>query len=92
VALAGRRGGDELRDHHDGADELMRPIHKRMPVIIPKESHDLWLDPQVQDTAILLGLLKPYAAREMGAHPVSKRVNSPGYNAPDCIKAISQEA
>ena len=74
------------------ANDLMQPIHDRMPVIIPKESHDLWLDPRVQDTAVLLGLLKPYSAGEMGAHLVSKRVNSPGYNAPDCIKAISQEA
>src|SRR5437868_9059552 len=34
------------------ANELMRPIHERMPVIIAKDNEDLWLDPQVQDGAV----------------------------------------
>ncbi|HKQ07021.1 MAG TPA: SOS response-associated peptidase family protein [Blastocatellia bacterium] len=67
----------------------MKPIHERMPVIIPKENEDLWLDPQVQDTEVLRSLLQPYPAEEMQAHPVSKLVNSPGNNSPNCIKAIS---
>jgi SOS response associated peptidase (SRAP) len=31
------------------ANDLMKTIHERMPVIIPKENEDLWLDPKVQD-------------------------------------------
>lgn len=71
------------------ANELMRPIHERMPVIIAKDNEDLWLDPQVQDTPVLRELLHPYPAAEMEAYPVSKRVNSPAANAPDCIKPVT---
>jgi putative SOS response-associated peptidase YedK len=73
------------------ANELMQPIHERMPVIIPKDSEDLWLDPQVQDSEVVLNLLKPYPAEEMEAYPISKRVNSPANNSPDCIKPVSRE-
>lgn len=73
-------------------NELMRPIHERMPVIVAKDTEDLWLDPQVQDTAVLRELLQPYPASEMEAYPVSKRVNSPAENAPECIKPFKSEA
>ncbi|HWP44668.1 MAG TPA: SOS response-associated peptidase, partial [Blastocatellia bacterium] len=68
------------------ANELMKPIHDRMPVIIAKDREDFWLDPEVKDQDSLLELLKPYPAEDMEAYPVSKRVNSPGNNSPDCIK------
>src|SRR5215212_12176855 len=68
------------------ANELMRPIHERMPVIIPKVREDEWLNPATEDKALLLELLKPYPASEMEAYPVSKRVNSPQNNSADCIK------
>ena len=68
------------------ANEIMKPVHDRMPVIIPKEKEDLWLDPEVKDQEKLLDLLKPYPADQMEAYPVSRRVNSPANNSPDCIK------
>jgi putative SOS response-associated peptidase YedK len=73
------------------ANDLMKPIHERMPVIIPKENEDLWLDPKVQDTEVLRNLLQPYPAEEMKAFPVSRQVNAPGYNSPNCIEPISLE-
>src|SRR5581483_8145638 len=73
------------------ANELMQPIHERMPVIIPKEIEDLWLDSTVQDVEVMRNLLKPYPAEEMEAYPVSKRVNSPGNNSPECIKLLIDE-
>lgn len=60
------------------ANELLSSIHDRMPVIIPKDKEDLWLDPSVEDTARLLELLKPYDTDEMEAWEVSPRVNRPG--------------
>jgi putative SOS response-associated peptidase YedK len=66
-------------------NELMKPIHERMPVIIPREDQDVWLDPKSEDRTHLLDLLKPYPADEMEAYPVSKAVNSPGNNSPECI-------
>jgi putative SOS response-associated peptidase YedK len=44
---------------------LIRPVHDRMPVIIPKEDELIWLDPAVSDSSRLLPLLCPYPAEAM---------------------------
>lgn len=59
------------------ANELMKPIHDRMPVILTKESGPIWLDRSVQDEKRLSSILVPYQASEMEAYPVSGLVNSP---------------
>jgi putative SOS response-associated peptidase YedK len=66
------------------ANELMKPIHERMPVIIPREHQDSWLDPAIEGRQ-LLDMLRPNPAGEMEAYPVSKSVNSPSNNSPKCI-------
>jgi putative SOS response-associated peptidase YedK len=63
-----------------------------MPVIIPPEAYDLWLSPDTQGVELLQSLLRPYAAGEMVAYPVSSRVNSPACNEPDCIRPQSVAA
>jgi|SRR5215213_5786218 len=73
------------------ANELMKPIHERMPVIIPKEHQDKWLDPSTNDQGQLLDMLRPNPAEEMEAHPVSKRVNSPSNNSPDLVKRLEPD-
>lgn len=70
------------------ANEIMKPIHERMPVIIPKQDEDTWLDAATQDQSLLHNLLKPYPAEEMEAYPVSKRVNSPKNNTAECIEQL----
>lgn len=69
------------------ANEMLEPIHDRMPVITPENRQDLWLDPDVNDKSDLLSLLKPYPSEEMEYYEVSPRVNSPRNNTPECIKA-----
>jgi putative SOS response-associated peptidase YedK len=59
------------------ANELLNPIHDRMPVILKKEDEAMRLDPTIQDPAKLLPLLKPYPAEDMVAYPVSAKVNNP---------------
>lgn len=59
------------------ANDLMRPIHDRMPVILDPEHWDLWLNPAVSDSDTLRALLKPFLAEPMTAWPVSTAVNSP---------------
>ena len=68
------------------ANELLEPVHDRMPVIIPKDKHDLWLDPAEKDRDRLLALLRPYDPLEMEAFQVSSKVNLPSYNAADVIE------
>jgi len=46
-------------------NELVKPIHDRMPVILEKKEERLWLDPNTRDRDLLLSMLKPYAAQNM---------------------------
>jgi putative SOS response-associated peptidase YedK len=64
---------------------LMAPIHNRMPVILPVDAYDLWLQPGDQDVSKLAPLLAPYPAEDMNAYPVSTLVNSPANDLPACI-------
>ena len=59
------------------ANELLKPIHDRMPVILTREAEAIWLDPTIQDPARLLPLLTSYRAEEMEAYLVSSLVNNP---------------
>jgi putative SOS response-associated peptidase YedK len=70
------------------ANELMQPIHERMPVIIPPEQYGLWLDSRCQDTAKLANLLRPYPSTPMLAYRVSTLVNDPRTDVPQCVEAI----
>ena len=58
------------------ANELLQPVHDRMPVILHPEDYSLWLDEDVRKTDLLKELLQPYPAEEMTAYPVSTLVNS----------------
>jgi putative SOS response-associated peptidase YedK len=59
------------------ANDLAKPIHDRMPVILDPADWDAWLDVEHTSPADAQGLLKPYPAVRMRAIPVDRRVNSP---------------
>jgi putative SOS response-associated peptidase YedK len=46
-------------------NELIKPIHDRMPVMVPKEREAFWIDPDNQNQQELLSILKPYPSEEM---------------------------
>jgi putative SOS response-associated peptidase YedK len=72
--------GDELRTYTiltTTPNALVASIHDRMPVILPREVEDRWLDPTETRTADLLPLLQPYPTGAMAAYPVSHAVNDP---------------
>lgn len=62
-----------------------RTVHDRMPVILPREHYDRWLDPDFADSAPLLDLLRPYTASGMRCYPISRLINSPANDRPECI-------
>jgi len=70
------------------SNDLITPIHDRMPVIIPRDKEDVWLDPAVNDIDKLKDLLTSVPSEEMIITKVSDRVNSPRYNSPDNIKPV----
>jgi len=72
-------------------NELISPIHNRMPAIIPREQHRQWLDPALSGGAVLSDLMRPISPGDMVAHPVSTKVNSPTIDMPDCIEPVSDQ-
>lgn len=70
------------------ANEIMIPIHKRMPVILESTDYDLWLDPTVQQPELLQPLLQPYNSDKLKAYPISTLVNNPRNDSPECLKLI----
>ena len=70
------------------ANELMQPIHERMPVIIPPDQYGLWLDPRCQDTGMLAKLLRPFPSEGMLAYRVSTLVNNAKNDVPQCVEAM----
>ena len=71
-------------------NELVAEVHDRMPVIIPREAYDAWLDPATR-LAELLPLLVPFPADAMIGHPVSSLVNRSGVEDPRAIEPARQE-
>ena len=83
------RDGEEIRSCTiitTEANQLVGEVHSRMPVILPPEDYELWLDPEFEEKQALTSVLRPYPSDGMEAYPVSRRVNSSSNNAPDCIE------
>lgn len=73
-------------------NEVMTPVHHRMPVILPEEHWELWLDESQQDPAALQELLRPFPAERMGARRVSEYVNNARHQGPECQAPIEEDA
>ena len=64
-------------------NSLMKPIHNRMPVILPKEAESRWLSEANYND--VCELLQPYSAAQMETYPVSRQVNSPAHDDPELL-------
>ena len=71
-------------------NSLLAPIHNRMPVILPPDAYEHWLTPGEVDAQATQPLLKPYPADEMHAYAVSRLVNNPANDNPQCILPAGQ--
>ena len=72
-----------------GPNEVMAPIHDRMPVILLPEQFDAWLDTENHDTAALKAMLGPCPAELMAAYPVSPSINSGRVEGQACIEPVN---
>jgi putative SOS response-associated peptidase YedK len=70
------------------ANDDTSSVHDRMPVFLDPEAYAMWLDPEFQDRDQLQALLVPYGSGELELTPVSKLVNSPRHESPDCIEPL----
>jgi putative SOS response-associated peptidase YedK len=68
------------------ANEMMAPLHHRMPVILEPEDYETWLDPDNQDVERILPMLKQYPSEKMEAIRVSKKVNNPTNDTAECLE------
>ena len=68
------------------SNDLMRPFHHRMPVILQKEALARWIDQDFDKVEELRKLLTPYPSAAMSCHPVSALVNSPRNEKALCIE------
>ena len=68
-----------------GPNDLMRPIHDRMPVVVPPDAWERWLDPTIPDPGELQGLLVPAADGVLDAYPVSRAVSNVANDGPALI-------
>jgi putative SOS response-associated peptidase YedK len=67
------------------ANELVRPVHDCMPVILPQQHWAAWLDRVAQDAAALVPL-RPVPADAMRAYPVGPLVSNPRNDGPGCLE------
>jgi putative SOS response-associated peptidase YedK len=73
------------------ANELVEPIHDRMPVALPESEWDAWLDRDNKDVDALQRLLVPVPADEMEAWPVSTLVSKADNNGPELLDRVDSE-
>jgi putative SOS response-associated peptidase YedK len=71
------------------ANETLRPIHDRMPVILDSADYDTWLDPEAPEAA-LQACLGPYPDKALTAYPISTRVNKVAHDDPEVIVPLAE--
>lgn len=71
------------------ADESMREIHDRMPLILKPEAIDEWLNPAITDYERLAMILVDGRESQVRSYRVSRFVDSPRNNDPRCVKPAS---
>ncbi|MFB6302444.1 MAG: SOS response-associated peptidase [Haloferacaceae archaeon] len=89
----------EVREGEDGAlpcvtilttdpNDVMEPIHDRMPVVLPADAESAWLSAGPDARA---DLCRPYPDDDLAAYEISTRVNDPGHDDPDVIEPLAGE-
>lgn len=71
------------------ANEVLRPVHDRMPVILHPEDYELWLDSDVRKQELVKELLRPFPAEEMEGYAVSASINSPRNQGAELIEQMA---
>ena len=71
------------------ANDLVRPLHERMPVVLRPADYREWLDPTTKEDE-LAGLLVPYPSDAMAAVPVLSLVNKASVEGPECLTPREQ--
>jgi putative SOS response-associated peptidase YedK len=71
------------------ANELMAPVHTRMPVILQSKDYDRWLESEPDRLPV--DLLRPYESENMAASPCNPLVGNVRNNGPEMLDNIDRE-
>jgi len=74
------------------ANELLQPLHGRMPVVLPPDRWAAWLGEAATDHAALKAMLKPYPGSGMTFWPVDRRIGNVRNDSPDLFAPLDQSA
>jgi len=74
------------------ANESLKELHERMPVLLQPAGVEVWLDESITNPTCFLPLYIPCPADELIVEPVSERVNSVKNDDPKCIEAVTEPA
>ena len=69
-------------------NDLLRPIHDRMPVLLAPEHWDRWLDRTLDDVDALRAMLRPAPEGGLAEYPVSTLVNDVKNDFPECVSPL----
>ncbi len=70
-------------------NQVVRPIHDRMPVVLPEADWNAWVDPDNRHANDLTRLLRPCDAESLAAVRVGPTVNNAANETPDCMKPLA---
>ncbi|AKU11325.1 hypothetical protein AzCIB_1423 [Azoarcus sp. CIB] len=70
------------------ANDLVRPIHDRMPVILRPENYAAWLDPGITDPGLVRELASEFPVSRMEAYPVGRAVGNPRTEGPELVERV----
>jgi putative SOS response-associated peptidase YedK len=73
------------------ANELMAPIHDRMPVILKRVDEHRWIDPEQRDVIALKELLRPYPSNLMRKQRISTLVNKPENDREEILRPVPED-
>ncbi len=72
-----------------GANELMRSIHHRMPVLLSKEDQMIWMNNQEYNPAQLISIMQPYPSDDLISYPVTREMNTAAFDLPAAIQPLA---
>jgi len=74
------------------ANDLLEPLHDRMPVLIPPDRWAAWLGEKSTTGTALNAMLKPYPGAAMTFWPVDRAVGDVRNDSPDLFAPLNQQA
>lgn len=72
------------------ANQFMKRLHDRMPVILDPNDYERWLDPAIQDTTSIKRLLAPAPNDWLTEWTVSRQLNNPRHEDPECAEPVNE--